>query len=127
MFCLSKAMKDGVVHLDILHAARNDTFQVEAIPTRSVSEVGRSGSSLTLRVGVRPSRMEYNGAMLPEGTTVRVERMPARTNPLPVKETPTLFDSLESFIGKAEGLSADLSVNLDCYLYGTNRVRLLEG
>jgi hypothetical protein len=29
-----------------------------------------------------------------------------------------LYDSLEPFVGKAEGLPADLSVNLDHYLYG---------
>ena len=60
-----------------------------------------------------------NGATLPEGAAVRVERAPARSNPPPAEETPTLYDSLEPFIGKAEGLPADLSVNLDHYLYGT--------
>lgn len=60
-----------------------------------------------------------NGATLPEGATVHVELAPAPSNAPPAEETPTLFDSLEPFIGKAEGLPADLSVNLDHYLYGT--------
>lgn len=60
-----------------------------------------------------------NGATLPEGTEVRVELAPARSNTAPAEETPTLYDCLEAFIGKAEGLPADMSVNLDYYLYGT--------
>jgi hypothetical protein len=60
-----------------------------------------------------------NGATLPEGAEVRVELMPARQDTPPPEETPTLYDSLEPFVGKAEGLPADMSVNLDHYLYGT--------
>jgi hypothetical protein len=60
-----------------------------------------------------------NGATLPEGVAVRVEVAPARLDALPAEETPTLYDSLEPYIGKAEGLPADMSVNLDHYLYGT--------
>jgi hypothetical protein len=59
-----------------------------------------------------------NGATLPEGTAVRVELAPAHSDAPPAEETPTLYDSLEPFVGKAEGLPADLSVNLDHYLYG---------
>ena len=60
-----------------------------------------------------------NGTTLPEGVAVRVELAPACPNTPPAEETPTLYDSLEPFIGKAEGLPADMSVNLDHYLYGT--------
>ena len=60
-----------------------------------------------------------NGATLPEGAEVRVELVPGRQDPPPLKETPTLYDDLEPFIGKVEGLPADMSVNLDHYLYGT--------
>jgi hypothetical protein len=60
-----------------------------------------------------------NGATLPEGAEVRVELVPARQDPPPPSETPTLYDGLEPFIGKAKGLPADMSVNLDHYLYGT--------
>ena len=56
-----------------------------------------------------------DGAELPEGAAVRVELVSAQ----PPKEIPTLFDSLAPFIGKAEGLPPDMSVNLDHYLYGT--------
>jgi hypothetical protein len=59
-----------------------------------------------------------DGATLPEGAAVRVELVLARQGPPPT-ETPPLYDSLEPFIGKAEGLPADMSVNLDHYLYGT--------
>ncbi|MBI1903293.1 MAG: hypothetical protein HYS13_19505 [Planctomycetia bacterium] len=60
-----------------------------------------------------------NGATLPEGAEVRVELAPARSKAPPAEETPSLYESLEPLIGKAEGLPADMSVNLDHYLYGT--------
>ena len=60
-----------------------------------------------------------DGATLPEGAEVRVELAPARSTTLTATEAPTLYESLESFIGKAQGLPADMSVNLDHYLYGT--------
>jgi hypothetical protein len=60
-----------------------------------------------------------NGATLPEGAQVRVELAPASSNSPPAEETPTLYASLEPFIGKADGLPPDMSVNLDHYLYGT--------
>ncbi|HBI45433.1 MAG TPA: hypothetical protein DDY78_21655 [Planctomycetales bacterium] len=60
-----------------------------------------------------------DGVTLPEGAAVRVELTLARSNAPATEETPTLYDSLEPFIGKAEGLPADMSINLDHYLYGT--------
>lgn len=60
-----------------------------------------------------------NGASLPDGAEVRVELVRAPPAAPATKETPTLYESLEAFIGKAEGLPADMSVNLDHYLYGT--------
>jgi hypothetical protein len=60
-----------------------------------------------------------NGAKLPEGAEVRVELVPERQATPAIAETPPLYDSLAPFIGKAEGLPADMSVNLDHYLYGT--------
>jgi hypothetical protein len=54
-------------------------------------------------------------AILPEGAEVRVELVAEQ----PAKEIPTLYDSLAPFIGKADGLPPDMSVNLDHYLYGT--------
>ncbi len=60
-----------------------------------------------------------NGVTLPEGAEVRVELAPPRSTTPPAEETPTLYDCLEPFIGKAEGLPADMSINLDHYLYGT--------
>jgi hypothetical protein len=59
-----------------------------------------------------------DGVMLPEGAEVRVELAPAPENAPPLERTPTLYDSLEPFIGQAAGLPADMSVNLDHYLYG---------
>jgi hypothetical protein len=60
-----------------------------------------------------------NNSILPEGAEVRVELV----HPVPetdrVDEGPTIYDSLAPFIGKAGGLPADMSVNLDHYLYGT--------
>ena len=60
-----------------------------------------------------------NGATLPEGAAVRVEMVPVETRPPSSDELPTLYDTLAPFVGKAIGLSADMSVNLDHYLYGT--------
>ncbi len=60
-----------------------------------------------------------NGAKLPDGAEVLVELAPARATAAPADEGPTLYDSLAPFIGKAEGLPSDMSVNLDHYLYGT--------
>jgi hypothetical protein len=59
-----------------------------------------------------------DGATLPEGAEVRVELVPARPNTPPAEESPSLYDALKPFIGQAEGLPADMSVNLDHYLYG---------
>jgi hypothetical protein len=60
-----------------------------------------------------------NGATLPEGAAVRVEMLPAEPKSPSAEELPTLYDSLAPFVGKATGLPADMSVNLDHYLYGT--------
>lgn len=59
------------------------------------------------------------GVTLPEGAEVRVELVPARPQTMPADETPSLYDGLAPFVGKAEGLPADMSINLDHYLYGT--------
>jgi hypothetical protein len=60
-----------------------------------------------------------NGARLPDGAAVLVELVPERATETPAKEAPTLYESLAAFVGKAEGLPPDMSVNLDHYLYGT--------
>ena len=50
-------------------------------------------------------------APLAEGTRVRVE-------PVEAADLPTLAERLKDFIGKAEGLPADLAKNHDHYLHG---------
>jgi len=64
---------------------------------------------------------------LAEGTEVEVRpvkklRKPAKANKPRVKKKlpPTSFaERFRDFIGKAKGLPADMSINLDHYLYGT--------
>jgi hypothetical protein len=51
---------------------------------------------------------------LPEGTLVQVEVLVSPTNP-PKR---SLLDRLGDVVGKAEGLPADASQNVDHYLYG---------
>jgi hypothetical protein len=51
------------------------------------------------------------GAILPEGTEVRIEPI------LPTAE-PTLADRLRAVQGAAEGLPSDLAANHDHYLHG---------
>jgi hypothetical protein len=57
---------------------------------------------------------------LPEGLNVKVEPLETPETPLAADDDiPTLYERLKPFIGKAEGLPADASVNHDHYLYGT--------
>ena len=51
---------------------------------------------------------------LPDGTAVRVEAL----QPLPEAATRSFLDRLGDIVGKAEGLPADASQNVDHYLYG---------
>ncbi|NLF09381.1 MAG: hypothetical protein GX594_15585 [Pirellulaceae bacterium] len=56
---------------------------------------------------------------LPEGMVVKVD--PIETPESQAEsddDIGTLFECLEPFIGKLEGLPSDASVNLDHYLYG---------
>lgn len=52
--------------------------------------------------------------VLPEGTPVKVEPIAAAIPP----KTRSLLDRLGDVVGKAEGLPADASQNVDHYLYG---------
>jgi hypothetical protein len=52
-----------------------------------------------------------SGAILGEGTVVRVE-------PVDCEEEPTLADRLQQVIGIAEGLPSDLAEQHDHYLHG---------
>jgi hypothetical protein len=75
--------------------------------------------------------MEYRGhveagrvvlaesAALPEGTVVSVRLLKTRRKADRARRrTRTLAERVAPFIGKAKGLPADASVNLDHYLYG---------
>jgi len=65
-------------------------------------------------------------AKLPEGTEVDISVRPVKRakKTAPKRRTrditklPTLHETLKDFIGKAEGLPPDFSVNHDHYLYG---------
>ena len=56
---------------------------------------------------------------LPEGTEVSVDPLGPAEVDEDGAETPTLYERLKPFIGKAEGLPPDASINHDHYLYGT--------
>ncbi len=75
--------------------------------------------------------MEYRGhveagrvvldepATLPDGTVVSVRPLKTRRKADRARRRPgTLAERLAPLIGKARGLPADASVNLDHYLYG---------
>ncbi len=55
---------------------------------------------------------------LPEGVEVKVDLAAASPDSTADEEIPTLYEQLKPFIGKAQGLPPDASVNLDHYLYG---------
>ena len=62
-------------------------------------------------------------AALPEGTVVEVHLVAADATPEEEGSVPSVCESLESFVGKAQGLPPDASVNLDHYLYGVPKVK----
>ncbi len=57
--------------------------------------------------------------ILPEGAEVEV-RLLAEAAPQEMGESkiPSIYERLKDFVGKAEGLPPDMSVNHDHYLYG---------
>ena len=55
---------------------------------------------------------------LPEGAEVEVRLLPEPTPQEEDETIPSLYERLKDFVGKAEGLPPDLSVNHDHYLYG---------
>jgi hypothetical protein len=58
-------------------------------------------------------------AHLPEGTTVTVRPLKGRTvAEKKSKRQPTLYERLKPFIGVADDLPPDASINVDHYLYG---------
>jgi hypothetical protein len=58
------------------------------------------------------------GADLPEGAEVQVALIAEASHESSPGESLTLYERLAPFIGKAEGLPADFSINHDHYLYG---------
>jgi hypothetical protein len=56
--------------------------------------------------------------VLPDGTQVTVAVQSNGTQELSNEPLPSLFDRLQSVVGKAKGLSADLAINHDHYLHG---------
>ncbi len=57
---------------------------------------------------------------IPDGTEVSVRPLKGKSCSDKRKERPaTMYERYERFIGKAEGLPPDFSINHDHYLYGT--------
>jgi predicted DNA-binding antitoxin AbrB/MazE fold protein len=59
-----------------------------------------------------------NAPTLPEGVEVEVRLRTENTSTEGEEGIPSVCEALKDFVGKAEGLPADASVNLDHYLYG---------
>ena len=59
--------------------------------------------------------------LLPEGAEVQVHLVESGTRPETKEGVPSVCEVLESFVGKAQGLPPDASINLDHYLYGVPR------
>jgi hypothetical protein len=59
--------------------------------------------------------------ILPDGTRVKVEILPATGEDLSSESVPTLYDQLAPLVGAAKGLPADLARNHDHYLHGQPR------
>ena len=55
---------------------------------------------------------------LPEGASVEITLKEDACPPADDKDSPTLFEEIEEFIGVFDDLPPDASVNLDHYLYG---------
>jgi hypothetical protein len=55
---------------------------------------------------------------LPEGVEVEVRLLTENTPQEGEEEIPSVCEALRAFVGKAEGLAPDASINLDHYLYG---------
>ena len=55
---------------------------------------------------------------LPEGAEVEVRLLQGTLPRQEETKIPNLYEQLKDFVGKAEGLPPDASVNLDHYLYG---------
>ena len=77
---------------------------------------------MTYRGTVKNGVVFLEGRPLPpEGATVsvRVLKGSARRPTKDAKALPTMYERYKRFIGMAEGLPADFSINHDHYLYGT--------
>ncbi len=76
---------------------------------------------MTYRGKVKNGVVVLEGPRLPpEGSpvSVRVLKAPARRPTRARAAVPTLYEGLKPFIGMANGLPADASLNVDHYLYG---------
>ena len=62
-----------------------------------------------------------DAATLPEGVEVEVRVLAGSASPEGEDNLPSVCDALRDFVGKAEGLLPDASVNLDHYLYGLSK------
>ncbi len=56
---------------------------------------------------------------LPEGAEVEVRLVSERAPQAQQERVPSVYETLKHFVGMANGLPPDMSVNHDHYLYGT--------
>lgn len=58
----------------------------------------------------------------PDGVAVRVEELPAATEPQPPPPSGgSIWDDLQELAGTAEGLPEDMAENHDHYIHGTEK------
>ena len=65
---------------------------------------------------------DENNPPLPDGAVVDIVPLSSDASGEQSTEIPTLYEMFEPFIGIADDLPPDLSINHDHYLYGTPKI-----
>jgi len=74
---------------------------------------------MTYRGKIKNGKVVFDGRVhLPEGTPVSVRPLKTERCRKKQEPIPTVYDRMEPFIGIADDLPEDASVNIDHYLYG---------
>jgi hypothetical protein len=85
----------------------------------SCGEIRKEIQDMVYRGHVEHGVVRLEGApALPEGVQVEVRLLAEDTSQAEEPKVCSVCETLKDFVGKAEGLPADASINLDHYLYG---------
>ena len=91
------------------------------IPVRYATIVLQAGArAMVYRGHVENGMIRLDDAAPPlgEGIEVEVRILPEGASVDHNETVPSVYEALKDFVGKADGLPSDASVNLDHYLYG---------